>query len=297
MSKFIMLFLFLTQASSNSNNEGITECHCLDIITKTEITTKDEFVNCIKLLALNSLDSEKIYSKLEKYWKNNLGHLVEPLELLSFSPSNYEKYDFKEEPEEIHRLRAVKEILGMQLERGRISSEILIETFQQNENEKFLSFVLYKNQFYSDKFQDYLFQIATKNNSSGSNQLRLQNQIFDLLVRINPTKYLDEIFNHYLLFDSSELDIKILRYLGRNNIDSILDLTKERMISELSQRVFSKSKSDLSTYNELLALDRLLSTSENLSKRFDSMRALLQADHQSAYIKMKLEIEKHKNNY
>lgn len=291
MNKLIILYVILIQIACSSINAD-NKCYCFETITNTKITPRDEFVNCIKLLSNDSINSEKTYSKLSRYWKVNLSSIIEPLDMYSMLPLNHKNYDFDNEPKKIHRLRAIKEILRYQLKSGRISDNKLIESFEQNTNQKFYSFVLSYNYDYSEKLQEYLYQISIKDNRLISNYSTIQNQIFNLLIRLNPNKYLEEIFIYFLVNESNEIDVKVMKFIGTKNIDIISDEMKDRIITELSQKVFRKPLDDAFLDNVLLALDRLLSNSENLSERFNFMRELLLADHKIAYEKIKSEVEK-----
>lgn len=292
MKKILIFHLLIIQTAcslQNPNNIG----NCFDTITQTEITSKDEFVSCVKLLSTDSNNSDLTYSSLSLFWNQNLSNLIDRVEMLSYIPPEFEYYDFKNKPSKLHRLRAIKEILESQLKNNKIEGNKLIESIENSKNDKFFSFVLHKSfnsSNFTMDFQDYLYQYSIEENHAMPNYQKIQNEIFNLLIRKNPDKYLNKILTYNLINHTDDIADKILKYCGVNNIDIISDQTKESLISEMAKKINNQYSTVKTEDNVLFALDRLLSNKNNLSLRFETMKELLRLNRKEAYEKLKIEL-------
>jgi len=297
MGKIILFFLLMVNCYSRSNHVPENIETCIETITKTEVVGKVEFLKCINILKNDTLFSESTFIELTSFWNSKLTNVIDGLEHLSFLPPNIDYYDFKNEPKDVHRLRAVKEIVRSLINNHRIKDEDFIEVFENTKNQKIQSFLLNNKTRHSSNLQDFLYKYAIKDSNQYSEQYNLRDKIFDaLLLRNDSTKYIDQVLLYYSSKEPKNLDIKIMRYVDSNRIDSISAESKNRLIDVLSEQVFkASSNEEKSLDNKLLAIDRLLSNKSNLTSRFDSLRKLLNSDRKKAYEQLKYEVERRTN--
>lgn len=293
MEKIILLFLLMVNCDSRSTQVPENTETCIETITKKEVVSKDEFIKCINELKIDTMSSESSFIRLTGFWNSKLTTVIDGLEHLSFLPPNIDNYDFKDEPKNVHRLRAVKEILRSLINNHRIKDEDFIEVFENDKNQKIQSFLLYNKTRHSSNLQDFLYQYAIKDSNHYSAQYNLRDQIFDaLLLRNDYTKYIDKVLLYYASKEPKNVDIKIMRYVGSNRIDIISAESKNSLIDVLSEQLFKvSSNEEESLDNKLLAIDRLLSNKSNLTSRFDLLRKLLNSDRKKAYEQLKYEVE------
>ncbi|MEZ4910283.1 MAG: hypothetical protein R2774_05425 [Saprospiraceae bacterium] len=296
MEKIILLFLMMVNCYSRPNRVPDNTGTCIETITKNEVVSKDEFLKCINELKIDTMSSEA-FIRLTGFWNSKLTTVIDRLEHLSFQPPNIEYYDFKDEPKNVHRLRAVKEILRSLINNQRIKDEVFIKVFENDNSQKIQSFLLCNKTKHSSNLQDFLYTYAIRDSNQYSAQYSLRDQIFDaLLLRNDTTKYIDQVLLYYSSKEPKNLDIKIMRYVGSNRIDIISAESKNRLIDVLSEQVFKvSSNEEKSLDNKLLAIDRLLSNRSNLTSRFDSLRKLLNSNRKKAYEQLKYEVETRKN--
>ena len=298
MGKIILLFLLMVNSCNRSTQVPENIETCIETIIKTEVVSKVEFLKCIKILKNDTLFSESTFIELTSFWNSNLTNVIDGLEHLSFLPPNIDHYDFKNEPKNVHRLRAVKEIVRILINNHRIKDEDFIKVFENAKNQKIQSFLLYNKTRHSKSLQDFLYNYAIKDSNQYSADYNLRDQIFDVLLQKNgSTKYIDQVLLYYSSKEPKNLDIKILRYVGLNCFDNISVESKNRLIDVLSEQVFKESSNEeKSLDNKLLAIDRLLSNKSNLTSRFDSLRILLNSDRKKAYEQLKYEVESRTNH-
>jgi len=253
-----MIFFIIALTSSTMLVAQDNNSFCLFNILHARTISQEDFLACKNALSQKQTGTPGIFTMLfEALHESRFQDFIDPMDHTGFLSPDFNKYDFTFGPEEVHRYRAIRDILIFQLRRHQVNTDQIISIFKQNEKASAIRLVL---RYYKDDTAAYL-EFVEQHFLKNANRFKptieksIRHLAATILMQAKPKVYINKITTYFLTSHNTELYSLVHHIFTPRTLPFLSSKLRKKLIQSLFEQL--NTKKAYYAYFDILAIQDL----------------------------------------